>query len=90
MNAVHREPVRLEACGDALGLVEECSDLVANEPQHLVAELSAVEVVDRVELLNVYDHRVEVQLLVIAVKPFGVLEEEIPAVKHGEAVGLRR
>ena len=77
VHAVDIKAICLEATGNTLRLRKKGVDLTADQPENIIPEVSAVERIDGVELLDIQGNGVKVKLGMILVEAVCVFKEEM-------------
>ena len=90
MPAVNVKPVRFHPAGDAPVFFQETLNRFTQAMQHVVAKGPAVQLIHKVELLNIQHNGVHIPGGVIFPEPSGIFIEEAPVKQAGHLIILCR
>ena len=81
MGVQQQEAVALQPPGDGAVLGSHALEMPPDQPDHLVAEIAAPQLVDHVEMVDVKDHGVHGPTGIVQLELLAVVVEELPAVQ---------
>ena len=89
MGAVNVEGVRAAAAADAPCLARKGPDLLTDVSEHTVSEGPSVQLIDHLEMIDVYVDRIHGDLPVVAVIHIGIADKIFKGVELCQALTFR-